>query len=109
VPVVDGANRLVGIVTDRDIRSADIGEGGKGTSLIAEDIMTVDVLTIGPVTELLDAAQRLHTHQFGALPVVVGNKVVGMITRSDLLRCLIELLQKPVCEDTHHYVSPFAF
>lgn len=93
VPVVDGSNRLVGIVTDRDIRSADADEGGKGKALVAEDIMTTQVETIAPGDPLIEAAEKLHERHFGALPVVFGQRVVGMITRSDLLRVLIESLR----------------
>jgi len=41
---------------------------------------------------LADAARTLHTMKFGALPVTRDGRLVGILTDSDLLRCLIDLL-----------------
>lgn len=94
VPVVDESNRLVGIVTDRDVRSA-IGLGEhKQLGLVAEDIMTSEVITITPGQDLKDALDLLCRHHFGALPVVVGDHVVGILSTRDLLRRLSELIDE---------------
>jgi len=93
VPVVDASNRLVGIVTDRDIRSAAALEPSD-TPLVAEDIMTTDVLTVEPNADLVECARLLHDHGFGALPVTSGGHVVGMISTRDLLRRFIELSEE---------------
>lgn len=95
VPVVNEANRLVGIVTDRDIRSAGRSEAGGGrVRLLVRDIMTRSLVTTTPGTGLLDAAYILLKHPFGALPVVKGDFVVGMLTLRNLLHRLIELLEE---------------
>jgi acetoin utilization protein AcuB len=55
-------------------------------------IMIQNPLTVGETTPLLEAAQTLHTTKFGALPVVGGGGLRGMLTDTDLIRCLTGLL-----------------
>jgi acetoin utilization protein AcuB len=50
------------------------------------------VLTVEPDASLADAARLLRRERIGALPVVQGGHVVGMLTRSDLLEALVQLL-----------------
>jgi acetoin utilization protein AcuB len=92
VPVVDDANNLIGIVTDRDIRTS---TGGKATKsrLFARDVMTSPVVAISPAQQLTEAVSLLCHHRFGALPVVVGDRVVGILSTRDLLRRLLEMLE----------------
>jgi acetoin utilization protein AcuB len=97
LPVVVN-DKLTGIVTDRDIRDAypsslrlmrgkDIDEFAD--SYIVEEVMTYHVVTITPQTSLREAAQRLRRQRFGALPVVDNGKLVGIITKSDMLDALL--------------------
>ncbi len=88
LPVLDEASRLVGIITDRDIRqTVGLGEPLR-ESLCVSDLMTADPVTI-PVSAALDDAVRMLTeHRFGAMPVVNGKKLVGIITYLDALRAL---------------------
>jgi acetoin utilization protein AcuB len=97
IPVVVN-DKLVGIVTDRDVRDAypsslrlfygkDIDEFGDSHTV--EEVMTYNVVAISPQTSLREAAQRLRRQRFGALPVVESGKLVGIITRSDLLDALL--------------------
>ena len=55
-------------------------------------IMIQNPITISEETSLEDAARTLHTMKFGALPVTRDGRLVGIVTDSDLLRCLIDLL-----------------
>jgi acetoin utilization protein AcuB len=91
-------DKLVGIVTDRDVRDAypsslrlfygkDIDEFGDSHTV--EEVMTYNVVAISPQTSLREAAQRLRRQRFGALPVVENGKLVGIITRSDLLDAML--------------------
>jgi acetoin utilization protein AcuB len=97
LPVVVN-DKLVGIVTDRDLRDAypsslrpfrgkDIDEFGD--SHLVEEVMTYSVVTVSPQTSLRDAALQLRQQRFGALPVVENGKLVGIITRSDLLDAML--------------------
>ncbi len=51
--------------------------------------MTYNVVTVTPQTSLREAAQQLRRQRFGALPVVEHGKLVGIITRSDLLDAML--------------------
>jgi len=102
LPVVDG-KRVVGIVTDRDLRQA---APSPATTLEVhelnfllerlkvEAIMTKKVITVAPDSGLLDAAKLLLAHKIGCLPVVEQEALVGIITEGDLLRALMELQER---------------
>ena len=62
--------------------------------LTIEAIMTKKVVTVAPETSLLDAAKLLLKHKIGCLPVVDNEELVGIITEGDMLRALVELLEK---------------
>jgi len=93
LPVLD-RERLMGIVTDRDIRDAYptsmlIGRAKEidkfAASYTVEEVMTHDVFTVEPETPLATAVALLRHHRIGSLPVVKGKQLVGIITRSDIL------------------------
>lgn len=97
LPVVD-AGRLVGIVTERDLRSAvpaawaDADEYRKTiASKIVRDAMTAAVITATPTTPVEEASKMMHENRIGCLPVIDGQELVGIITETDLLRALVEL------------------
>lgn len=82
LPIVD-EDRLVGIVTERDIlavKQSPIFE--KGT---AETIMTSNPITVSPDTPAYRAAAMLNAYKFNALPVVDKQILVGIITTSNFL------------------------
>ena len=103
LPVVDENNFLIGIVTDRDIRSAlpsshladdDRREERKSFSGIKiKDIMARDPVTISPLYTIQDALLLLQQKRFGAFPVVdeQGN-LIGILSVRDLLREFINVL-----------------
>jgi acetoin utilization protein AcuB len=93
LPVLDN-EALVGIVTDRDVRDAyptsmmiDRGEeiDRFADSVTVEEVMTHNIFTVGPETPLQQAVSLLRRHRIGSLPVVQNKKLVGIITRSDIL------------------------
>ena len=94
VPVVDESNRLIGIVSDRDVRSAiGYGERNSNLNLVAEDVMSHDVVTVTPGTELSRAVEIFSEKRFGGLPVMENGAVVGIIARHDLIRRLDDLMK----------------
>ena len=103
LPVVDENNRLIGVVTDRDIRSAlpyDISDEGikkeYQTKLIRkkiEDIMTKNPVSISPEYTIQDALLLIQKLGVGALPVIDDQGILkGILSVKDLLRAFINVL-----------------
>lgn len=102
VPVTDAHERLIGIVTDRDLRQVIFdpvmqerlrGRAAALERLTVERVMTWGVLTVQPTTDLREAARLMHERKIGALPVVDGRRVVGILTESDVLYALEQALR----------------
>ncbi len=96
LPVVEGG-RLVGLVSDRDLRdvSPPRGSGGERETLgwvRLRDIMSTDLVTIHPLDTIEHAAREIYDRRIGCLPVVAEGELVGIITSSDMMRTLIELV-----------------
>lgn len=98
LPVVEG-DTLVGIVSGTDIRNStlEVTEvDHKGEMLVknrtVEEIMIKDVITVSPWDTVEDALLIFHRRRFGALPVVEGKKLVGIITKVDVLASFIDTL-----------------
>ena len=98
VPVLQ-EGRLIGIVTDRDVRQVapayplfrDEDEIRRYTeNLTVTAAMTADPMTIAPDAPLVDAARVLETYRISSLPVVDGVELVGVLTVTDLLRAFVE-------------------
>jgi len=101
LPIVDQKQRLIGIVTDRDIRSAlpnryfelSPAEEEKIAAIKVKDIMTKDPITISPTYTIQDALLMIQNAKVGALPVVDEDKrLKGIISVRDLLRAFINVL-----------------
>lgn len=89
LPVVtDG--KLVGIVTDRDVRRY----VRKMRITEVKAAMTKDPETVTPVTTLEEAAQLLLEHKIGGLPVLEADSLVGIITTTDILRAFLDVMGK---------------
>lgn len=100
VPVLDGV-KLVGIVTDKDVDR--VSPSGATTLSVFEigallakttvrDAMTKDVITCHPDDYIEDAAIKMRDNRINALVVVAADKVVGIITESDMLDSFIAML-----------------
>jgi len=103
LPVVKEDNTLIGIITDRDIRSAlpsvfttnqdYVNERERIYKLKVKDIMTKNPITISPMNTLEDAILMMHKMRKGAFPVVdQQGKVQGIISTRDLIRAFINVL-----------------
>jgi len=91
-PVVDAGGKLVGMLSEKDcLRVAVLANmAGAGEALVG-DYMTTDVESVMPDTDLLDVAQRFVRAPYKRLPVVDGGKLVGQISRIDVLRAIADL------------------
>ncbi|MBI2565883.1 MAG: CBS domain-containing protein [Candidatus Schekmanbacteria bacterium] len=104
LPVVDRELRLVGVITERDLRlnlpsPLESATPEQQAAILARyqalrvgDCMTREVKVVAPTTPAQDAAWLIISHKVGGLPVVEHDRVVGVITRSDLLEALVEVL-----------------
>ena len=96
LPVVEGG-RIVGIVSDRDLRDVSPPrdtqdqENTLGYARVRE-IMSSEVVTAHPLDTIEHAARVIYDHKFNCLPVVADGEIAGIITSSDLVRTLVELI-----------------
>jgi CBS domain-containing protein len=125
LPVVDEAGKLVGIVSQGDfIRRAEIGTrrqrgrwlklllgpGKAASDFVRErgrkvgEIMTLDPCTVTEDTTLEDVVQLMEQNNVKRLPVLRGDQLVGIVTRSNLLQAVAELARDvpdPTADDDH--------
>ncbi len=96
--VVNG--KLVGIVTDRDLRDAfpSVFDDEPGrhrasdpSAIKVEAVMTPNVLTLGPRDTVQMAANIMRRERIGAIPIVDGPRLVGILARSDVLDAFVDL------------------
>jgi acetoin utilization protein AcuB len=92
LPVVDEGRRLVGILSDRDVRAAAGYDQARAARLSVAEVMIAEPVTINAAATLDEALAVFHTRRIGALPVVRGRELVGILTRSDVLRAFYEVL-----------------
>jgi acetoin utilization protein AcuB len=114
LPVVDGTGTLVGIITDRDLRSAMMAPalveylspsvrrrlldiGARLENLRVKDAMTWNPVTTGPDVSVSQAAALMFERRVGSLPVVDDGKVVGIVTERDVVEALATTI--PALED----------
>jgi acetoin utilization protein AcuB len=95
VPVVD-ADRLVGILTERDVRE----HSGYLESTLVNAAMRTALVTVGPRATVEDAARLMLRHKIGGLPIVDDGRLVGIVTTSDLLKAFLN-----VVEATHQIIN----
>ena len=87
IPVVDSheSNRLVGIVTDRDLAIKVIAEGGDPRNTRVGDVMTSDPVTCTEDDSVKDAMEAMSGHQVRRIPIVDDdNHIVGIISQADI-------------------------
>jgi len=93
LPVVDGT-RLAGIISERDLFRSSLaqalGYGSEATrdlmkKLRIKDVMVPKVVTVSPETALCEATKIMVEKKIGCLPVVEGERLVGLITETDIL------------------------
>ena len=93
--VMDG-ERLAGIVSNRDVRRLLLGgEHSIPPSAPVTRVMTESPVTVSPETPLTVAARELLDRKIGALPVVEGDRPIGILTKSDALEALLAWAEGP--------------
>jgi acetoin utilization protein AcuB len=89
--------RLVGIVSDRDLRSStpalgDLDRAAALQKVQVEDVMARVVVTADPEDPIEQAANTMRERKIGCLPVLEGEELVGMLTASDVMEALVYLV-----------------
>jgi acetoin utilization protein AcuB len=116
LPVTDRGGRLVGIVTDRDLRQvifdpaiqARLGRSADALkTLTVRDVMTWGVVTARPETSIRNAAWLMREQRVGALPVLRSGRLVGIVTEHDVMRAFEEALDTDAL--TRPYRWAFAY
>ena len=89
LPVME-QNRMVGWITSRDLREVLLA------SMLEEikvgDVMVQAPISVTPDTEVEEAARLIHEHKIGGMPVMEGDKLVGVMTMLDLISAFIAML-----------------
>jgi CBS domain-containing protein len=98
VPVVEG-DRIVGVVTDRDIVTRVVAEGGDTDSTTIGDIVSSDLVTVVPDTSIDEALGLMSEHQVRRLPVVEDGRLVGIVAVADIARAADEEKTGEVVQD----------
>jgi acetoin utilization protein AcuB len=100
LPVVEG-DEVVGMLSDRDLKSALVRTRGQQSSrgaflippgITVGDLMSHEPMLISPMTDVEEAARLMYRHKIGALPVVEGGRLVGIVTETDILGIFIEIM-----------------
>ncbi|KAB2338860.1 CBS domain-containing protein [Cytobacillus depressus] len=97
LPIIDENRYLVGLVTDRDIRDAtpsilfETEKFKEGLQNPIKKIMKTDIITGHPLDLVEEVSAIIYEHRIGCLPILKDNKLVGIVTATDLLRTLVEL------------------
>lgn len=113
LPVVDGAGGVIGMITEGDlIRRVELGTAGRPAGWLSGlfspgrsarefvsthgtrvgEVMSGEVVSVSPEATLAEVVALMDTHQVKRLPVLQAGRLVGIISRADLLRALAQLL-----------------
>ena len=98
LPVMDG-QRLAGIISERDLFRASLAsvidydrqmKRDYLKTVVIKEVMTTDLITIGPEATVEEAGDLMLRHKIGCLPVISGERMVGLVTETDVLRHYVE-------------------
>jgi acetoin utilization protein AcuB len=90
LPVVSETNDLIGFITLADLKQGLIPAMLADVALT--DLMIKHPITVRPQDDIEIAAQLIYKHKIGGMPVVSNNRLVGIITESDILRAFIDMM-----------------
>lgn len=101
LPIVDAYDRVVGIVSDHDLREAAPSDATALSRqeltyllsrLAVRDVMSAPVVSARPAEPAETAAIRMRERKIGALPVIEDDRLVGIVTTTDMLDALVRML-----------------
>jgi CBS domain-containing protein len=83
LPVTED-ERLVGMITDRDITTRVVAEGSVPETMSVGDVYSRDLISVEPDKDLEEALQLMARHQVRRLPVVENGRLVGIVAQADI-------------------------
>jgi CBS domain-containing protein len=87
IPIVDAADHVIGVVTDRDIVCRVVAQGKNPIGHTAEECMSHSIVTVDPETPLDEVVATMERHQIRRVPVIVdGGCCAGIISQADVAR-----------------------
>ena len=84
LPVVDDDNHLIGIVSEIDLVNMTFDGNARDTTV--EEVMTTEIVSFGPEAELAELVHSFSKNHLRRVPILNGQKVVGIVSRRDILR-----------------------
>ena len=87
-------DRLLGIITERDILNKVVAEGKEPDKVRVRDVMTRNVITITADKDMEEASDLMARYRIKRLPVVFGNDVIGIITSTDVVAVLSKVVKE---------------
>jgi CBS domain-containing protein len=94
LPVVDDEMTLIGIITEKDVLRLLYDNEDKSAKVA--DFMTEQVISFGPEDSLIDIADSFINNHFRRVPIVTNGKLVGIISRKDIIACILKHRHKDI-------------
>ena len=97
LPIVDSDGQLVGIITEHDVLNFALS--GHAADTKASEVMTMNVVTYSPDTLGVEVINYFAAHRVRRVPVVDGGKVVGVISRRDIVRYMDQMYGRLIADE----------
>jgi CBS domain-containing protein len=93
VVVTDGHGGVAGIITERDVVRALANRGSEALAALVSELMTREVVTAHADDRIDDVSERMTRGKFRHVPVMDGNRLVGMVSIGDVVKHRIEMIE----------------
>ena len=103
LPVIEN-DVLVGIFSERDYARKCVLKGKKSSDTLVAELMSTTIVTVKPEQKIDDCMQYMTTHRIRHLPVIVGNKIIGMVSIGDVVNTIISE-QAKVIQQLESYIT----
>jgi CBS domain-containing protein len=97
LPIVDDDDKLVGIITEHDV--VNFALSGQAADTVASEVMTKKVVTYSPDTLAVEIINYFAARRIRRVPVMEGSKVVGIISRRDIVRYMDQMYSRLVANE----------
>ena len=94
MPVVDNNNNLLGVISKSDILTGELNKPDYLKDTLVQDIMTTNVCVLNPNDPIKRAVDCMTMNSINRIPIVQNGKIVGIITRDDIISDYAELKNK---------------